>query len=384
MLPPNFLVNNIDRITQLYSGLHTAILVDIVKHMRDAVYALGETRLSVTARYQVERLNHAGMLREDMVRRIARYNSLGREEVERLFEAANIQTQKADASVYEKAGLDPIPIYQSERMLGILKAGVSKALGDIENFTGSTVATAQHWFLNATNLAYNKIISGAFNVQDSLAQSVDELAKIGIYSLETATGKKIGLEAGVRRAVLTGVNQTAGEIVSQTLLELDADLCRVSAHLGARNKGEGIANHESWQGKIYSLKGKTALYEDFTDACGYGKVLGIYGANCRHSHGVYIEGVSPDKYDEGQLDEWANATVPYNGKEIPYYDATQMLRGLEAAERKWKRRLKMKEAASLDTSIEEIRIEEYQREVLEFTKQTGLTRQYIRERIGGE
>ena len=36
--------------------------------------------------------------------------------------------------------------------------------------------------------------------------------------------------------------------------DMGVSLVRTSAHLGARNKGEGFANHESWQGKVFYWK----------------------------------------------------------------------------------------------------------------------------------
>ena len=56
----------------------------------------------------------------------------------------------------------------------------------------------------------------------------------------------------MRRAVLTGVAQTANTLQMTRADEMGSDLVAVSAHIGARNTGVGPENHEAWQGKIYS------------------------------------------------------------------------------------------------------------------------------------
>lgn len=122
-------------------------------------------------------------------------------------------------------------------------------------------------------------------------------------------------------------------------------------------------------------------YPDFIESTGYGDVQGLCGANCRHSFGPYIEGLSPETYSQADLDEFANQTVTYNGEEIPYYDATQILRKLERNVREWKKRQKVKEAAGLDTSAEKRKVREWQLKAKSFTDQTGIKRDYSRERI---
>ena len=384
MLSPDFLINNIDDITTLYSDLHTDMLVSIVTHMADTLKVLGKPGIIPSVAYQIEQANQVGVLEKVLVETIAKANKMGRKAVLQLFKEAKVKIQDADLSTYKKAGVDPVPVYQSPTMLKIFDAGVNKTLGSVKNFTGSTIGIVNYRFLELTNLAYNKITSGAFSYDQAIAGAVDELGREGVYSLMTATGHKISLEAGVRRAVLTGVSQTAGHMTHQALIDTGADLCRTSAHQGARNEGVGYVNHEMWQGKVFSLKSKTDKYEVFTDACGYGHVQGIYGANCKHSHGLYIEGISPEKYEDGQLDRWARETVTFEGKQIPYYAATQMLRAMERQIRGWKRREKMKDAAGFDASVEKLKVSEWQDRATDFVRQTKLQRQFIRERIENE
>lgn len=382
MLPPDYLLNRIDEVNTLYSDFHMAILEDIARHIRDTLRATGTAGVIPSARYQVERLNQAGMVREDIIAQVATINRMSEVEISSMFEEAAVKAWAYDAAQYRKAGITPLPIKQSPQMTRILEAGVSKTLGSVRNMTGTTAFSGEQKFLDITNTAYNKTISGASSPQEALSDAMDTLAREGVTVLEMPSGRQISIEASARRSVLTGVNQTSGHIVHQGMMERGADFCRTSAHVGARNKGEGFKNHESWQGRVFSLKGGTDKYEDFFKACGYGDAQGIYGVNCRHSHGVYIEDLSPDVYPDAELDRMASETVTYNGEEIPFYDATQRLRYIERNVRKWKRKQKVKEAADLDSSIEKIKVREWQLKAKDFVGQTGLRRDYVRERIG--
>lgn len=120
---------------------------------------------------------------------------------------------------------------------------------------------------------------------------------------------------------------------------------------------------------------------DFLQSTGYQRVDGLCGANCRHSFGAYIEGLSPETYSDADLDEFADKTVTYNGEEMSYYDATQYQRKLERNVRDWIRKQKVKEAAGIDATEEKLKVREWRSRVKDFTDQTDLKRDYNRERV---
>lgn len=61
---------------------------------------------------------------------------------------------------------------------------------------------------------------------------------------------------------------------------------------------------------------------------GYGEVDGFKGVNCRHDWYPYYEG-SSRTYTQEMLDEYKNAKVTYNGKEMSQYEVNQLQRKLE-------------------------------------------------------
>ena len=71
---------------------------------------------------------------------------------------------------------------------------------------------------------------------------------------------------------------------------------------------------------------------------GYGEATGFKGVNCRHDWRPYYEG-SSKTYTDRELKEMADKTVTYNGKEIPYYEATQMQSKMERQIRQYKKEI---------------------------------------------
>lgn len=169
---------------------------------------------------------------------------------------------------------------------------------------------------------------------------------------------------------------------------MGCDLVEVSAHVGARNKGVGPMNHESWQGRVYSRSGSSEKYPDFIKITGYGTGEGLGGWNCQHGFHVWFEGISERAYTDQELAEFANMKVMYNGKEMSLYEGTQVQRGIERKIREWKRRASALEESGLkdpdtlaDLAKANSKVKEWQGEMRKFVKETGLSRDRPREQI---
>ena len=252
MLPPDYLINRIDEITAMYSDLETAILADIARRLRDTLAVDGTAELIPSSAYQAEQLNQAGMLRGEIIRRIAEINDMSREEVRKLFNDAAITTRRYDDRVYRAAGLDPVPVMQSPSMLRILEAGISREIGSLQRLTGTFALNAEDRFGELLNLGYNMTVSGAQSPQQAIAAAVDDLAREGVKVFSYASGRAISLEAAVRMNVLTAANQTAAKITEETMREMGVSLVRTTAHVGARtHKDGGFKDHSLWQGRVF-------------------------------------------------------------------------------------------------------------------------------------
>jgi hypothetical protein len=110
-------------------------------------------------------------------------------------------------------------------------------------------------------------------------------------------------------------------------------------------------------------------------------VTGLAGVNCRHSYFPWFAGISKAAYDKAELESYANKTVTYNGKKMTVYEATQEQRAIERQIRSFKRQENALQAGGLDASSEAAKVRDLQAKMRSFTKQTGLSRQGVREQV---
>ena len=221
-----------------------------------------------------------------------------------------------------------------------------------------------------------QVQSGAFSSEQAIQTAVKDLSRQGVSSITYPSGHTDSLDVAVRRAIITGVNQTAAKLSEKLADELGCDLVEVTAHHGAR------PTHAEWQGQVYSRSGKTPGYDNFIDATGYGTGEGLCGWNCRHSFYPYYEGTSR-AYSQKMLDEYNNKTVTYNGQKLTEYEATQQQRYIERQLRRWKREYQAMSAAGQPAGKAAAKIAEWNQRQADFLKQTGLKKQVGRTQVEG-
>ena len=119
--------------------------------------------------------------------------------------------------------------------------------------------------------------------------------------------------------------------------------------------------------------------------CGWGMVDGLEGANCRHHHFPFLEGVSKRTYTDEQLANIDPPPFEYQGKTYSAYEATQKQRQIERAMRKSKREIVGYEAAGQteDAQDSAIRLRRLSQEYKAFSKAAGLRTQPERARVDG-
>ncbi|MGN0556317.1 MAG: phage minor capsid protein, partial [Acutalibacteraceae bacterium] len=303
-------------------------------------------------------------------------------EIHTIIEESGYQALKKDAALYKRAGMNADEALQSESIKQALRNGIAQTNGTFENITRTTVDAATMQYYDALDAAYLQVSSGAFDYNSAIKNAIKKLTDRGIATAEYASGHKDYVDTAVRRAVITGVNQSA--LHAQEILadELGCDLVEVTAHAGART-GKGVANHALWQGKVYSRSGNSDKYPSLREVTGYGTGAGLGGWNCRHSFYPFIDGVSERAYTDDELKDYNAVKYEYNGKSMTEYEARQTQRGIERQIRKYKREIAGFDAAGVDSTASKERLLKWQERQRDFTRQTGLKRDYAREAVGG-
>ncbi|MBQ6894869.1 MAG: phage minor capsid protein [Clostridia bacterium] len=379
MITPDWLSNELN-ILQVHKELQESILRDITRRIIKTDFTVTDT-----AAWQAEKLQQSGMLYKDILKEISKETGKSQEEINRAFKDAHTEVFKYDESELEAAGEDAKEFkHMSPQMKAVFTAALKKASKEIKNLTGTTAVTSQSAFIRACDLAHNKIVSGAFTYQDAIKDAIKTAAKEGV-TIVYPSGHVSSLDAAVRRAVLSGVNQTTGTLVKMRAEETGHDLMQLSAHSGARE------DHADWQGKIVSLSGRKG-YLTLADI-GYGEVTGFMGAHCRHTWFIFYEGISKPAYTKEQLESFKNETVTYEGEVIPLRQALDRQRAMERSIRRSKQELVMfdeaaknlkngdKLAMQVEFEKAAVKLKGKEAKLKDFCDKTGLRRDRYREQV---
>jgi hypothetical protein len=371
MLKPKYLEKLPDIMVELYSQAEMDILADMARRISTYDYFIP------AAQWQYKKLIEMGNYHSNVLKILSTLTGKTTEEIRGLMQEAGQKALKFDDSIYRKAGLDPPPLPASPALQSVLATGVEKTNGLFQNLTRTTANTSSKQFENALDQAYMQITSGAFDHNTAIRNAIKSLAENGIASVEYPTGRVEYIETAVRRATLTGINQTALKLQDARADEMGSDLVETTAHAGAR------PSHAEWQGKVFSRSGTHRKYPDFVKSTGYGTGPGLGGWNCRHSYFPFFEGLSRAAYDRKELAEMNAKNIEYNGEKLTEYEASQRQRHIERRLRRWKREYVAMEAAGLPTEEAAAKITQWQHVQRDFLDQTGLKRQADREKVAG-
>lgn len=369
MLKPEYLQRVPEGMIQLYAQAEADILADMARRISTYDYWIPAVE------HQAKMLEEAGMVREEILARLKTLTGRTDRELRQLMQEAGTAALKSDDAVYCRQGLHPPPVSASEDLQKILQAGYEKTSGTFRNLTLTTARTAAHQFEQALDRAYMQITLGGMDYNTAIRSTIKQLSAEGVGAIRYPTGRTDTIEVAVRRAVVTGVNQTALRLQDARADEMGADLVEVSAHAGAR------PSHAQWQGGIYSRSGKSRKYPDFVKTTGYGTGAGLGGWNCSHSFRPWFEGMSRT-YDKALLKEYQAKDYEYNGVRMTEYEALQEQRKIERSIRRWKREKNALDAAGLDSSEASAKITEWNRRQKDFLEQTGLKADGTRVAVG--
>ena len=293
MLTPEYLLHISEGAEEIAEELHQDILNRIIERIMIRLDRGDNYILTAYDKWQLQVLQDAGFLLDDIQKEIAKKTPLMQNEIAEAMEEAGVRSYKYDSEIYEAANIFSEPLEQSPQYIRIMQRNYEKTLGEMVNFTGTLANAAQQSFILGCDKAYNLVLSGAVGYTQAVKEVINDIVKDGVKVQYTRKNPVTGLdevyhedtiETATLRAVRTGVSQACADVTTARMDEYDWDIVLVSAHLGARvTDNEDFTNHYWWQGKHYSRSGKDKRFKPFS-VCNEGHVQGICGANCRHSY----------------------------------------------------------------------------------------------------
>lgn len=381
MLSPDYLLHISEGGEEIAEQLHSEIIRKMIYRIMQRIGRGEEYLLTATDKWQIETLQQAGYLLEDIQQEIAKYTKLQEEEIKEAMEDAGVKALEYDDKIYRDVGLSPIPLTQSPQLIRIMQRNYEATMGEWNNFTRMMVLEAQKNFIYQVDKAYNLVSTGAMSYTEAVRNAVNSIISEGA-TVKYSSGHEDTIETATLRAIRTGISQATAQIQIARMKEMGAELVLTSAHLGAR------PSHEVWQGQVFSIDWEKIKeiypleeiptpkivineeYPDFVDSTRIGEVDGLCGINCRHSFSVFYEGME-NPYEKFDSEE--------NRKQ---YEKEQRQRTLERRIRNTKREVMgLKEAVDTAPS-EQARFAnymDYQRKSALLAKQNKAYRDYCTE-----
>ena len=378
-----------EELAELYRGLEDTLLMEICSRLKVA------GKLNEVTVQDIKALRAHGIDLKEIEKAIQKITGISEQKLKKLLDDVVARNQAYYTDLITLADVTRPDVLVDTAAIAAIYAQTKQECRNITRSMGFLVdngrtmlptAKAYQWCCDS---ALMQVQSGAISYNQAISNAVKQLADSGLKTVDYESGVHSSVDTAVRRAIMTGVNQLNQKYAEQSSDYLETDLVEVSAHIGARNTGNGLENHESWQGGIYRWAEKPGdskgEYKDFVATTGYGLGAGLGGWNCRHTFYPFVEGVSEPTYSQAELDAMRgeNRKFVFDGKEYDGYTSTQMQRSIERQIRKQKRLRDAYKAAGLkdDETAANIKLRRLNAKYKEFSKAAGLPEQSERLKV---
>lgn len=360
-----------EEISKIYAELETNLLAYVVHMIQTGDLPADPNTWAV--RKLDHMMNLRGQLRREISRLVQGSTADLEKEVERMvrLSAGEDNQYFRDIARFATSSVADGIRTASESEIARRVRAIMRNCRESINLTGtSALEAAISTYRDAINSAYVSVLEGTQSLDTAIRKACRQIGSSGLkltYISENGNPSTISLDAGIRRNIVTSVNQATAEYTMEDCAQNGCDLVQTSAHAGAR------PSHQVWQGKVFSISGNSKKYGKLETETGYGTAGGLCGINCKHSFFPYYEGM--------QKTDWHIDLTPRQNEEL--YDDIQKQRSYEARIRSWKRR----QVLAKDTGD----VAEYakataclkatRKELRGFLEDTGLPRRLNREQI---
>ena len=280
-------------ISRVYADIETELIEGIAREL-----AKGTKGASINAAsWRIQKLQQMGRLNSRLADVLAKGSSKNLLRIEEVISDGMRMAAEADDRVILEAAqvqkaiaeIDWVPAIRTDAFQERVKAAIINARSALNLTNTTAIEAANTSFVQAVNSAYLKTAAGSKTIQQGIMEACKDLGGSGIrltYVSDRGNVTTYSLDAAVRRDIVTSINQSASQLTVKRCEQYDCDLVETTAHAGSRPE------HVDWQGKVFSLTGKTKGYRRLEEATGYGTVEGLCGANCHHSFYPYFPGMS--------------------------------------------------------------------------------------------
>ena len=140
MLAPDYLDHAPDRLVLLWQQVEDDILRDVARRISKM------DTMTPTAHWQLWRYQQVEAVRQDVVKKLARYTGKSEAEIRRLMQEAATRAMEAEDEIYYHYGKEPTPFADNATLQALLNAGYQQTAGTFHNLTATTANTVSGQF----------------------------------------------------------------------------------------------------------------------------------------------------------------------------------------------------------------------------------------------
>lgn len=390
MITPQKIQEIADPIESVYIHMVDQLLVNIGRHITSPTW-------THTASWEIQKLSELGQLTQENAAIINAWIQQMPQEIRDTMEATRAaaldQIERQLQKAAENGYVTPPVADSTVQVLRDFAAQAADTLNlvnttmlqsSVDQYQRAVTLTAQEQrrleeqaaaTQGILDQAAGNVASGAETRRVAVRRALKQISDEGLTGFVDRAGRHWTPEAYVNMDIRTTVHNAAIQSIKTRMQDFNTEVFQVSSHAGAR------PGCYPYQGKFYSWNnvygqielgnGAVVDYEPL-DRTTYGEPAGLFGINCGHYPIPIVPGVTiPHGADNIQPEE-ENAKA---------YAESQEQRRLEREIREAKRVVEM--AGDTATPEDKARVRELQRQMREFIDQTGRTRRYDREQVGG-
>lgn len=384
-------------ISQVYQDVTDQVLENIARHFNTG-------KSLATIDWQIKKLAELGQVRDETIRIIAKGTGQNESMIRVALDEAIANALKDVEPALREAALKGLlqnggDLSTSASVKRILTTYLSQAteatnlvntvmLESGMNAYRTVISDVVMWEQRLTTAAQTqaaqeilnsetgKVISGVSSRHEALKRAIKRMADNGLTGFVDRGGHNWTPEAYVNMDIRT----TAGNVATQAVFARNEDYGNDLVWVPVKAAARPLCY--PWQGKLISTSNRTGTVEDLDGrkiqiiplySTSYGEPAGLWGINCGHTPpNPFIPGLSKIRGD-----------IPSEMKNEAEYIGSQEQRAIERRIRYAKREAATLKAAGLDTSEANAKVKRYQADMRAFISETGRTRHYDREQIGG-
>ncbi len=288
----NQFYNLLKPLISIYDEIEKDMILDILERIDNYDGIKG------TLKWYLDKLNELSCLKKTNTTIINKKKSEIKKTLKNMLKSATENSVNLDVlekyNTFTNSNLSIKEICDNTSIANLITEALKSAVNITELINTKAIESATEEYKNILNTAYLETATGIYTYDQSIKRAVDKMAENGIMMANYDSGRKISIEAAVRRDVTTRVNQLVGDVELTTAQDImQTNLVYVDQHLGARTRTKYMKNdyeaHDEWQGKVYMISGSNTKYPNLFEKTGYKKMLGLKGLNCYHDLRPFFE-----------------------------------------------------------------------------------------------